>query len=302
MVENKDSLDLIQLLKYLRTQALLIFCISAGVTTLVYGVTLAIDDYYTASARLTIAEQQTPPSGSSTAGILGSFGGGGGLGIATSPLYDKVLEVQEFLKSRDFLRHILSIPGIYDKIVYAESYNANTSQIIFEKEYSQNDADDIQSKLIPIDKKFFVGLNKFKDNFEFIMELKSNYYTITYSHVSPDFSKQLLDLIIQELNSLQREKNIREANSALKYLENELLSATNAEVKGSISKLIEIQLKNKMIANMTQDYLVKVIDSPYKLVAKTGPNRAVISFLAFFISLFALLPIFTFIFSRHNKV
>jgi len=300
MVENKNSLDLIQLLKYLRTQALLIFCISAGVTTLVYCVTLTIDDYYTSSARLTIAQQQSPPSGSSD--MLGSFSGGGGLSMITSPLYEKVLEVQELMNSRDFLRHVLSIPSIYDNIVYAESYNANTSQIVFEKEYSQNDADDIQSKLIPIDEKFFVGLNKFKDNFGFIMELKSNYYTINYSHVSPEFSKQLLDIVIQELNSLQREKDIRAANSALKYLENELLTATNAEVKGSISKLIEIQLKNKMIANMTEDYLVKVIDSPYKLVAKTGPNRLVISFLAFFISLFTLLPIFTFIFSRHKKV
>ena len=125
MVENKDSLDLIQLLKYLRTQALLIFCISAGVTTLVYCVTLTIDDYYTSSARLTIAEQQSPPSGSSD--MLGSFSGGGGLSMVTSPLYEKVLEVQELMNSRDFLRHVLSIPSIYDNIVYAESYNANTS-------------------------------------------------------------------------------------------------------------------------------------------------------------------------------
>ena len=300
MVENENNFSFIQLLKYLRTKALLILSISVGVSILAFGLSLTVNDYYTSSARLTIAEQQTPPSGSSTANMLGSFGGG--LSLASSPLHDKVLEVRELMSSRDFLRHLLSKQGIYDRVVYAKSYDVNTNQIIFDKEYSQNATDDMQSKLIPIDEKFFVGLNEFKDNFGFSFELKSNYYTISYSHVSPEFSKQILDLIIQELNLLQRENNIREANSALKYLENELLNATNAEVKGSISKLIEIQLKNKMIANITPDYLVKVIDSPYKLVSKTGPNRGVIFIIAFFISLFILLPIFTFLFSKNQKV
>lgn len=221
--------------------------------------------------------------------------------MAKSPVNDKVSEVQEIIHSRDFIGHLLSKPGIYDKIVYATSYDKNNSELIFAENYSPTISNKIQPKSLPRDQKFFTGFSKFKKNFEFNMNLESSYYTISYNHISPEFSKQLLDLIIQELNLLQREADIAEANSALKYLENEILKATNSEVKGSISKLIEMQLKTKMIANMRSDYLVKVIDSPYKPVSKTGPFRGFIASITFFITLFLLLPIFTFIFSRRKQ-
>lgn len=299
MVENEKSIDLVELLKFLRTKIILIVFIALGVSMLVYGFLLTINDYYTSSARLTIAEQQAAPSGSSNS-LMSSFSGG--FGFAMNPVNDKVSEVQEIILSRDFIGHLLSKPGIYDKIVHATSYDKNNNELTFSENYSPTTSDKIQPRSLSRDQKFFTGFSKFKKNFEFIMNLESSYYTISYNHISPEFSEQLLHLIIQELNLLQKETAIAEANAALKYLENEMLKSTNAEVRGSIAKLIEMQLKTKMIANMRQDYLVKVIDTPYKPVSKTGPLRGFIASISFFITLFLLIPIFTFIFSRHKQV
>ncbi len=299
MLENENRIILDELLKFLWSKTLLIVSIALGVSILVYGSLLTINDYYTSSTRLTIAEQQSVPSGASNS-LMGSFTGG--LSFAKNPLNDRISEVRELILSRDFIGHLLSKPGIYDKVVYATSYDKNTGELTFSENYSPTTPDKIQPRSLSKDQLFFTGFSRFKKNFEFIMDLESSYYTISYDHISPEFSEQLLQLIIRELNLLQREKAIAEANAALKYLENEMLKSTNSEVRGSIAKLIEMQLKTKMIANMRQDYLIKVIDSPYKPVSKTGPLRGFIAFIAFFITLFLLIPIFTFIFSKNKQV
>lgn len=295
MIENENSYDIIGLINFLRKSSLLIIGIAFGLSVMVYLALLTIEDYYTSSARLTIVEEQSAPSGSNN-DFLGSIGGG--LSLGSSSLNDQVIQIQELIGSRDFLRRILSKPGIYEKVVYAKSYDQQSGKIRFDENYDENPNEVNKDRLLPMDLKFFIGFSEFKNNFDFIMNLDSDYYSISYSHVSPKFSQEILSVIIQELNFLQRQNDIEEANSALNYLENEILNARNAEVKGSISKLIENQLKIKMIANMRSDYAVKVIDSPYQPVVKTGPLRALATMMTFFVSIFIMLPIFTFIFSR----
>ena len=103
-----------------------------------------------------------------------------------------------------------------------------------------------------------------------------------------------MDLVINKANQLQKIIEINEANNALDYLLSEITSATNAEVKGSMSKLVEIQLKTKMIANMRENSTIKIIDSPFIPSKKSGPLRAIIAFLTFIISIFLIIPFYAF--------
>ena len=98
---------------------------------LVISLSLFLDDYYISSARLTVVEDQSAPSGNPV-GFLGSIGGG--LGIGGSPLNSKILEVEEIMTSRDFFRELLtSNPEIFNNILYADSYNKDTKNIRYLK-------------------------------------------------------------------------------------------------------------------------------------------------------------------------
>ena len=296
-MEKELNFNLADFLDYLSQKVTSILSLALGITVLVISLSFFLDDYYISSARLTVVEDQSAPSGNPS-GFLGTLGGG--LGIGGSPLNGKILEVEEIMTSRDFFRVLLtSNPEIYNKILYADSYNKDSKNIRYLK--GAPAIEDIIEKdtLFPINNNFFDAHSQFLKSFEFTKELDSEFYTISYTHISSVFAKEVLDLVINKVNEIQKIIEIDEANNALNYLSKEINSATNAEVKGSMSKLIEMQLKTKMIANMRDNYSVKIVDSPFVPSKKSGPLRAIIALLTFIISILLIIPFYAFHFSKN---
>ena len=158
-----------------------------------------------------------------------------------------------------------------------------------------------RTHLFQLTKIFFDAHSQFLKSFEFIKALDSEFYTISYTHISPVFAKEVLDLVINKANQLQKTIQINEANNALDYLLGEISSATNSEVKGSMSKLVEIQLKTKMIANMRENSTIKIIDSPFIPSNKSGPLRAIFAFLTFIVSILLITPFYAFFYSQELR-
>ena len=295
-MEKNLNLQLEDLVIMLRKKLISIFLFASAVTAIVVLSTFLLNDYYISSARLTVVEDQSAPSGGA-ASFLGGFGGG--LGMGGSPLNKKVLEVEEIVTSRDFFRQLLfSNPAIFNGLLYADSYDASSKTLIYESGAPSINEDIIDSGSIPLDRKFFDAHSMFLSNFQFDKVLESDYYTISFTHMSPFFAKELLDLVIYEANEIQKKLEIKEANNALEYLDKEIALATNAEVRGSMSKLVEMQLKTKMIANMRDNHSIKVVDSAFTPTRKSGPLRAIIAFLTFVISIIVIIPLHVFLYSK----
>jgi uncharacterized protein involved in exopolysaccharide biosynthesis len=299
MTIHTTSIDISGLISYLKAKVLALISIALFISACSFILSLTIEDYYVSSARLTVSEDRSAPSGGSgSAGLLGSISG---FGMAGSPLNDKILQVQEIINSRDFFRTILSKPGLHDLIVYPELIDNIENHLALIHSSSESKEGPEPAALPPMDGKFFQAHSIFMKNFNFKMNLESEYYSISYKHKSPVIAKEILDLIISELNRGKRQEVLQEANLALSYLYEELNKATNAQVRGSVSKLIEIQLKTKMIANMGDNYIIKVIDAPFAPLGKTGPLRLFVVFTTFFVSLFLLIPIYAFQYARKNN-
>ena len=101
---------------------------------------------------------------------------------------------------------------------------------------------------------------KFIEQVDVSMDKKSGYLKISFEHFSPNFSYNFVNLIINELNIVTREKDISESQAALDYLLNQLSSTEVANVRNSISLLINNQLEKLMLANVKEDYLISTID------------------------------------------
>jgi uncharacterized protein involved in exopolysaccharide biosynthesis len=295
-MEKNLNFQLEDLIIMLRKKLISIFLFASAVTAIVVSSTFLLNDYYISSARLTVVEDQSAPSGGA-ASFLGGFGGG--LGMGGSPLNKKVLEVEEIVTSRDFFRQLLfSNPAIFNGLLYADSYDTSSKTLIYESGAPSINEDIIDSGSIPLDREFFDAHSMFLSNFQFDKVLESDYYTISFTHMSPFFAKELLDLVIYEANEIQKKLEIKEANNALEYLDKEIALAKNAEVRGSMSKLVEIQLKTKMIANMRDNHSIKVVDSAFIPTKKSGPLRAIIAFLTFVISIIVIIPLHIFLYSK----
>ena len=66
--------------------------------------------------------------------------------------------------------------------------------------------------------------------------------------------------LVARLNSEMRDRAIARANAHLNFLGDELKSVTNVEMREAIGRLLEVQLKQRMLANVSQEYAFRVID------------------------------------------
>jgi uncharacterized protein involved in exopolysaccharide biosynthesis len=66
--------------------------------------------------------------------------------------------------------------------------------------------------------------------------------------------------LAQRLNAEMRARAIEQATASLSYLEKELTSTSVVETRDSISRLIETQVKQRMLANVTQEYAFRIVD------------------------------------------
>ena len=122
------------------------------------------------------------------------------------------------------------------------------------------------------------------------MDIETGYLTISVEHYSPIYAKDLLNTIIDELNSLVREQDLLKSTKSLNYLEEKTRLSSFIEVKTAFNKIIESQIKTQMLAEIDDEYLLKRIDPPFIPEKKSSPRRAflciVITFLGFLSSIF----------------
>ena len=72
---------------------------------------------------------------------------------------------------------------------------------------------------------------------------------------------------------------------------------TNANVKDSLNKVIEEQLRVKMFSNIKTDYLFKMIEPPFVPLYKFKPSRAIICIIGTFFG--GLIGIFIVLYRRY---
>jgi uncharacterized protein involved in exopolysaccharide biosynthesis len=66
--------------------------------------------------------------------------------------------------------------------------------------------------------------------------------------------------LVQRLNAEMRGRAIAHADASVGYLEKELESTSTVATRESINRLIESQIKQRMFANVTQEYAFRIVD------------------------------------------
>src|SRR5207248_46914 len=66
--------------------------------------------------------------------------------------------------------------------------------------------------------------------------------------------------LVRFLNDEMRSRAISRADAAVRFLETELQTTSTVETRDAISRLMEVQVKQRMIAHVTQDYSFRVVD------------------------------------------
>ena len=197
-----------------------------------------------------------------------------------------VFEVMEIIKSREFVKHLMTFENVMPSIMAVKSYNSASQELYFDPEIynaktkiwtrKPGENQGIEPSYIEVHKVYLEMLS-------ISHEQRTGLISIMIEHKSPIFAKNFLALIIREANALNRKIDIDNSSKALSYLKKELSKTSLVEIKQSIYLLIETQLETRMMASIHDEYSLISLEPPFIPEEKSRPGRAVIVIIATFL-------------------
>ena len=272
--QNFSIIDLILLL-WSRKLLISLITIFFSICSIFYA--LNQDNIYKSEALLAIAGE------SNTQGIASEYSGiasMAGIKLPSSGSENKSDLAMAMLDSRDFLRILIEKnPNFLPLIFAVDSYELSTNTIKYDNSiFNAKDNTWTREASYPLSSKpsYIEAHSKFKKIFQINKSKDTGYISISLEHHSPVIAKTFLDEIIFQLNQSSRKKKLIETSESLEYLKEKAIVTKTAPISSAINNLIEAQLKTQMMAQITDDYLLQVIDAPYVPEVRSKPNRAII--------------------------
>ncbi|MEL7447571.1 MAG: Wzz/FepE/Etk N-terminal domain-containing protein [Pseudomonadota bacterium] len=197
---------------------------------------------YRSQALLSVVEQQDTRSG--LADLASQFGGLAGAAGLSSGGSDRNVAIA-VLQSRDFCIGFILERGI-DKIMYADRLGDDGETWIEELGGAPSESD--------VYERFR------KQVFSVREDSKTGLITVAMEWFDPALAARWANGIVDEINLRLRTRARERATNSIAYLESEVENTINAETKQAIYRLIEQQVNEIMLANVTEEYAFEVID------------------------------------------
>ena len=204
--------------------------------------------------------------------------------------------------SKSFFKDMISNHGDYllPALVAPKNYEKENGTLRFnEKKYANglwygNKDFDLSDKIF-VEEAFENYLKSLRVN----ENRMSKIITITYDHISPEFSYKILDIILQQINKSQRDADQTEAEFVIDFINNSLDDYSNEQLKGSAINLLERQLVKLMVTKSKKYYLLEPIDGPHIPAKRSFPSRSLIVLLG---ETLISLILFLWLFFRNDQV
>lgn len=179
----------------------------------------------------------------SLAGI--DLGGGGGQTEAALEILDSFAFQAAFIESENLMPILLS--GAWDAK---------------QQQWTEQPPPTMQDAVLVLREAFHVSVNK-----------KSVAIKLTVSWTDPEIAAQWANRLVDLLNSSMREQSVAEARRAVDYLEAQLAVATDVDMRSTLYRLIEAQMKTIMLANVREDFVFRVVDPAFPAEGRSSPKR-----------------------------
>jgi uncharacterized protein involved in exopolysaccharide biosynthesis len=207
------------------------------------------------------------PAKSDTNVDAGSSGLGAGIGAAASLVGitlgqgdELTQEALAVLKSREFTEKFIEERHLMP-VLYAKKWDAQAGKWKVDERHQPTPARAFRY----FDKKIRV----------IVPEKKTSLITMDIDWTDRVAAADWANDLVQRLNLEMRKREMARADSAVGYLEKEFETTTAVATREAIGHLIEIQVKQRMLAAVTQEFAFRVIDHamPPDRDDRLFPNR-----------------------------
>ena len=264
MVERSSSteeseIDLFELIRILllRWKTIVSVTILCMVAAFVYA--LSVPEVFKAEALLAPVQKEQTRSSS-------AFEKFGGLAaIAGIPISDdsNVQEVIATLKSGKFLQAFIERKKLLS-VLFKDIWDSENQTWLVES------AEDQPSIL--------KGIASLKTVLSVAEDKKSGLITLSITWKDPEVAAQWANDLVEQLNEQLRNRAITDSQKRIGYLEQELAKTTLQDMRSVLYNLLESEKQKAMLANVNEDFALRVIDPAVVPEGRALPNRRLIVF------------------------
>ncbi len=222
--------------------------------------------------------------------LVGNFGGLTNLaGInLTNSTQSRTNEIIGIMKSYDFFEKLMNEKDSTIELMASYGWNRDKDEILIDDNIFDENNNQWLTKNYkgenekPSRQKVFEA---FKGVFKVEYDLETTFIKLSVEHYSPRFAKELLERIILLTDRIFVDKVIYEGEQSIAYLTERYEETNLAEIRSTLSDLIQIQTQKVALANSSSESIFKIINSPIIPEEKSGPSRLIISILGLLIGL-----------------
>lgn len=223
----------------------------------------------------------SPVTSSIQGSQLGQLGGVAALaGInLNSGGNNKATLALEILQSREFIGNFIEKHNLYVPLFAVESWNVQDNSF----NYNSGDYDvETDTWLREVKPPRHAKPSVQEAYKEFMLSLQvqerkdSGTVIVAVEHYSPYLAQRWVTELIAELNNKMKLLDMDEASRSLHYLEQKLKNTQVAELREALYQLIEEQTKTLMLAEVSEQYVFKVVDPAIVSEIQHKPRRALL--------------------------
>lgn len=278
-----DEIDLRELFAVIWQGKWIILAITAlfAMVSVLYA--LSLPNIYKSEALLAPASEQY---GAGISGQLGGLAALAGVNLGSGARVDKTALALEIVKSRDFLGRFISRRVQLQDLMAVKNWDLVSNKLHYDKEVFNEKSNVWLRKVNPPKQSipsFLEAYKVFSERFKVSQDPSSRMVKFSFEHESPYIARDWLKLLISDLNQEMKSRDIEEAQKSIEYLKSQIDQTKIADLQSSLYSLIEEQTKTLMLANVRDEYALKIIDDAIVPEEKTSPKRALIVLLITFV-------------------
>lgn len=282
-IQSEDEIEFKELWKAIWSGKWIIIGITSVFVIASVLIALWLPNEYKSTAILSPASS----SSSSLSKLASQFGGlaslaGVNLGAVEGD--DKTLIAMELIKTWGFLEKFIRKNNIEVEVFAVERWNLLENKLIVD-----DDLYDIENhkwirdfnpdKGETLEPSSWELYEAFRDRVSISQDKNSGLISLSVEYYSPIVAQLWVTKLIKMTNQHLQKQDRQEAQSSIKYLKEQIQKTNVAEMQTVFYQLIEEQTKTLMLAEISDEYVFKIL-SPAKIAEEESkPKRALIAIL-----------------------
>lgn len=269
---SSDDFDFREIWHQLVQQKLMIAGVIIGVTVLSFVLSLFMEPVYRSS--ILFAPTSTIDHQSNLASLVGQYGGLaplGGFTLAGDNSKDQTIAV---LRSRRFTQEFIQSENLMP-VFFSKLWDHENGRWLVD---SPEDAPTMAD-----------AFDLFNQTIRFVEEdARRGLVTLSIDWSDRELAAHWANQLVERLNNYLRVRDIAEAERSIEFLNKELAKSSVIEIRQGIFRLIENQIEMIMLANVRDEYVMKILDPAVAADADrfVKPNRRLIVAVGFLLGSF----------------